>query len=314
MVRKIAFEGRRGNAMFEGMKTIDYWDLDDNEDYPFEETYFYQGKPFTGIVTEHHENGNLKMEVELLDGFDAGYRRHWNRNGHLIYESYYSSGTPETSTREWFGSDSLWQFSILSFGYTLGSWEWDRTGALVKDFNEVRPLEEDSWTQFRTQRDASLAPQLLQDHQIMRGTAREGHLDHLQATLQSNKGQPAHELTGTFALEHADGSKTILQVREGQLSGWFLHYDASGALIEETWFQPGEPRNFSRTWHPDGTRATEQHGDFDCLIWERAWDANGVQLFSRANLPGTEIWTENEQKWEAYRERTGVWKAAERGE
>jgi hypothetical protein len=181
----------------------------------------------------------------------------------------------------------------------------------VHEDDETETAFEALWTQFRTQRDASLAPQLLQDHQIMRGTAREGHLDHLQATLQSNKGQPAHELTGTFALEHADGSKTILQVREGQLSGWFLHYDASGALIEETWFQPGEPRNFSRTWHPDGTRATEQHGDFDCLIWERAWDANGVQLFSRANLPGSEIWTENEQKWEAYRERTGVWKVPE---
>ncbi|AYN03385.1 MULTISPECIES: toxin-antitoxin system YwqK family antitoxin [unclassified Flavobacterium] len=51
-------------------------------------TYFYQGVPFTGIIEEFHNNGNLIGEIEVKNGYTDGRIVHYYDNGQLQEEKF----------------------------------------------------------------------------------------------------------------------------------------------------------------------------------------------------------------------------------
>jgi antitoxin component YwqK of YwqJK toxin-antitoxin module len=49
----------------------------------------YQGKPFTGFVTENYPNGKPKTWITMKDGLANGQWQEWLENGNLRYNSYW---------------------------------------------------------------------------------------------------------------------------------------------------------------------------------------------------------------------------------
>lgn len=48
--------------------------------------YYYEGKPFTGIVFKNREDGSLAWEEEYIDGFQEGWWRSYYKNGKMNEE------------------------------------------------------------------------------------------------------------------------------------------------------------------------------------------------------------------------------------
>ena len=49
-------------------------------------------EPFTGIVEEFHENGQLEMRENYIDGEPDGLREWFDRNGNLISTQTFRNG------------------------------------------------------------------------------------------------------------------------------------------------------------------------------------------------------------------------------
>lgn len=50
--------------------------------------FYYQGKPFTGLLVEYHANGNLISEIEVFNSHTHGRIREFHING-MLKEEYY---------------------------------------------------------------------------------------------------------------------------------------------------------------------------------------------------------------------------------
>ena len=64
------------------------------------EIYYYQGKPFTGVL-EETSNGILICEIECKNGYPEGLQRHFHNNGQLREESFIKFNNPFGIMREW---------------------------------------------------------------------------------------------------------------------------------------------------------------------------------------------------------------------
>jgi antitoxin component YwqK of YwqJK toxin-antitoxin module len=52
----------------------------------------FEGKPFTGFVTESYTNGKPKAWITLTNGIANGLWQEWYENGKLKYSAYWSDG------------------------------------------------------------------------------------------------------------------------------------------------------------------------------------------------------------------------------
>jgi len=56
------------------------------------ERYCYNKKPFTGIFFTSYEDGKLKSEINIIDGFENGFERFYYENGKISIERIYKNG------------------------------------------------------------------------------------------------------------------------------------------------------------------------------------------------------------------------------
>lgn len=56
------------------------------------ELTFFEGKAFTGFVTENYPNGKPKSWITMKDGIANGQWQEWLENGKLRYNSYWKDG------------------------------------------------------------------------------------------------------------------------------------------------------------------------------------------------------------------------------
>lgn len=52
----------------------------------------YQGKPYTGVVTEAYADGKPKSWKSVKEGFTEGLWQEWHPNGKLKYNAYWKAG------------------------------------------------------------------------------------------------------------------------------------------------------------------------------------------------------------------------------
>ncbi|NJO86830.1 MAG: toxin-antitoxin system YwqK family antitoxin [Lewinella sp.] len=56
------------------------------------ELTLFEGKPFTGFITESYPNGKSKTWITMKDGLANGQWQEWLENGQLRYNAYWLNG------------------------------------------------------------------------------------------------------------------------------------------------------------------------------------------------------------------------------
>jgi antitoxin component YwqK of YwqJK toxin-antitoxin module len=64
--------------------------------------YHFKGKPFTGIIIDNYDNGNLFKEEEYLEGYQEGWTRYYFENGKIEQEDKsHNNKLIEGTYKEW---------------------------------------------------------------------------------------------------------------------------------------------------------------------------------------------------------------------
>jgi len=106
--------------------------------------------PFTGIVYAVHENGQLEMEYNYVDGLPSGLQREWHPNGQLGKESYAIRGNGSTWRRNWYPDGQLEEERHAIVGQSsIWSRKWYPNGIMKSEqINEnYRPVRIREWSE-----------------------------------------------------------------------------------------------------------------------------------------------------------------------
>jgi hypothetical protein len=97
---------------------------------------YHQGRPFSGTLTEAHENGQLKSQTEYFSGRKHGKSEEWYADGQRHSIRYYKAGKKEGRHFGW------WPNGQLKFGYFFVNGEhhgelreWHENGQLAALFH-----------------------------------------------------------------------------------------------------------------------------------------------------------------------------------
>lgn len=89
--------------------------------------------PFTGVVYARHENGQLEIELNYIEGLPAGNQRRWYASGQLEAEWEAVRGHGSTWSREWHPNGVLRSERINEDNFPVRIREWSEDGQLLKD-------------------------------------------------------------------------------------------------------------------------------------------------------------------------------------
>ncbi len=103
----------------------------------------FEGKPFTGFVTENYPNGKPKTWITMKDGLANGQWQEWLENGKLRYNAYWKDGK----------GHGLWQYfhdnGILKYEET---YIMDIPDGISRAYYDNRQLKDDFfWLQGKKQ-------------------------------------------------------------------------------------------------------------------------------------------------------------------
>lgn len=113
------------------------------------EVTMFEGKPFTGYLTESYQNGKLKSWITVKDGIVNGQWQEWFENGKLKYNAYWKDGK----------GHGLWQYfhenGILRYeeSYIMDipdgiSRQYYNNGQLQADFFWLQGKKQGVWTSY----------------------------------------------------------------------------------------------------------------------------------------------------------------------
>ena len=99
------------------------------------------GKPFTGLVYELYENGNLAYYSFYKSGFKEGNYVKFHKNGKVRSIDYMVKGQTRGVRKKWYESGELMYEGEFRFGICLRYIEMDRQGNILRQKNS--PTKDD---------------------------------------------------------------------------------------------------------------------------------------------------------------------------
>ena len=132
----------------------------------------YQGKPFSGIVTENYLNGKPKTWITMKDGLASGQWQEWLENGKLRYNAYWKDGK----------GHGLWQYfhdnGILKYeeSYIMDipngiSRAYYDNGQLKDDFFWLQGKKQGVWTSY-SETGVVLKTEIYDDNKLVSTTVK----------------------------------------------------------------------------------------------------------------------------------------------
>ncbi|AXG71838.1 hypothetical protein KORDIASMS9_04096 [Kordia sp. SMS9] len=95
--------------------------------------YYYQNKPFTGVLEATYENGVVSERTIYVAGKRNGVRKKWFLDGLLSFEATYVAGKQHGISKTWWRNGNLRSISNHSDGVVHGVQEqWYITGEKFK--------------------------------------------------------------------------------------------------------------------------------------------------------------------------------------
>lgn len=113
------------------MQRVDFDELE--IDFGDGETYYWRGRPFTGMAYELRPDGSLWDEVEYKDGLRHNVARSWYPGGQIESETTYYEGSIYGADREWDEAGRLRKESIHEYNYLMRERTWDEAGRLIQE-------------------------------------------------------------------------------------------------------------------------------------------------------------------------------------
>lgn len=103
----------------------------------------YNQKPYSGNIKDYYNNGNLKSDIEYVNGRKHGIEKQWFLNSKLAIERHYTKGIKTGIHKGW------WENGTQKFEYyfnTKGMYngihkEWYTSGQIYRDFNYINGQE-----------------------------------------------------------------------------------------------------------------------------------------------------------------------------
>jgi antitoxin component YwqK of YwqJK toxin-antitoxin module len=132
----------------------------------------FEGKPFTGFVTENFPNGKPKTWITMKDGLANGQWQEWLENGKLRYNAYWKDGK----------GHGLWQYyhdnGILKYeeSYILDtptgiSRAYYDNGQLKDDFFWLQGKKQGVWTSY-SETGVVLKTEIYDDNKLISTTVK----------------------------------------------------------------------------------------------------------------------------------------------
>lgn len=103
-----------------------------------DQTTYYNEKLYTGVAYELHSNGNIKSEVEYLNGIEHGFSKKWNADGVLIYHGRLFKGVPHGKVTEKYDDGKIKSSASYEYGIELNYKLWSKDG-LLEDERCIQP-------------------------------------------------------------------------------------------------------------------------------------------------------------------------------
>lgn len=106
-----------------------------------DERFYYRELPFTGVVYDIADDGQLLFEAELRSGRMHGVSRTWTPEGNLVRERHFRNGLLHGRQRHWhLNGPLLLREDEFELGVCVRSREWDVRRRLLRDYLiELRP-------------------------------------------------------------------------------------------------------------------------------------------------------------------------------
>ncbi|MCK0131408.1 toxin-antitoxin system YwqK family antitoxin [Flavobacteriaceae bacterium F08102] len=104
---------------------------------------FYENQPFTGVVTEYYDNGQLAKETSYFQGKKEGSFRKWFDTGIKSYEATYLEGRLNGVAKSWWKNGKIRSEAQYEYGIANGiQRQWYQSGNLFKEMHMVDGHEE----------------------------------------------------------------------------------------------------------------------------------------------------------------------------
>ena len=95
-------------------------------------SYFYLGKPYTGMTFDLYPDGVLRCETTWESGLLHGLARRWYSNGQLKHEYELADDVLNGKFTEWYPAGQKRREGIGAHGRVIRESIWDESGLLVK--------------------------------------------------------------------------------------------------------------------------------------------------------------------------------------
>jgi antitoxin component YwqK of YwqJK toxin-antitoxin module len=109
----------------------------------------YQGKPFSGFVTENYLNGKPKTWITMKDGLANGQWQEWLENGKLRYNAYWKDGKGH-GLWQYFHDNGMIKYEesyIMDIPNGISRQYYDN-GQLKADFFWLQGKKQGVWTSY----------------------------------------------------------------------------------------------------------------------------------------------------------------------
>jgi antitoxin component YwqK of YwqJK toxin-antitoxin module len=207
------------------------------------------GDPFTGVVKELYDNGQIKLERHFQNGVEHGLHRSWFENEQLEYQGNRKDGQLDGEIRGLYEDGSpRFESNYIEGQQVDVSRHWHRNGQLQREAHYIDGHEEG----------------------ISRGWYDNGQLASEGKFVQG-------KLEGTHRRWTRDGQIWLEESYHlGNANGVQKSWHDNGQLKCEFFYENGIQTGRSRCWHENGKlhmEANFKDDDFDGLA--RSWNKRG---------------------------------------
>ena len=105
-----------------------------------DQSYWLDGKPFTGIAVCRRTDGTIESEVSFVDGIQSGSVIDWYPNDQMAFQGTIRNGVYHGECKTWNPNGCLVKVEIYEYGICISKKEYSASGQLFSEF-QITPAD-----------------------------------------------------------------------------------------------------------------------------------------------------------------------------
>ncbi|GAB5445127.1 MAG: hypothetical protein Fues2KO_54760 [Fuerstiella sp.] len=99
-----------------------------------DQSYWHDGKPFSGVAVYRREDGTLESEVMFEDGTQSGPFSDFHSDGRIACAGVIQNGVNHGDFKYWDRNGRLTKTESYEFGICTSRQEYDEAGNVISDY------------------------------------------------------------------------------------------------------------------------------------------------------------------------------------